>query len=215
MVAIPDVLTLEYIAERWPRLYHMAEAGTWPSIQQHGLLSTSALLDLFEIAGPERDQIEAERRPESIPIHHPVHGTAWVRDNKPTIESVLQRTLVGMSVPDWYRTLNHRVFFWLTEDRLNRLRAAPPYRDRKHDIIILDTGSLLTSLSEIVELSPINSGATHPAANYSRGIGTFRRISDYQWKERLLLSRREPIVELTVPYSVQDPSSFLVEVQTR
>lgn len=215
MVATPDVLTPEYISERWPRLYHMAEAGTWSSIQHHGLLSTAALLDLFEITGPKRHQIEAQRRPETIPIHHPVHGTAWVRDNKPIIESVLQRTLLGMSVQEWYRTLNHRVFFWLSEDRLNRLRAAPPYRDRKHDILILDTGRLLTALSDIVELSPINSGATHPAANYPRGIGTFQRIRDYQWKERLLTSRQEPIVELTVPYSVQEPSRYLVEVQTR
>jgi hypothetical protein len=36
---------------RSPRLYHMAEADTWDSIREHGLLSTSALLDLFEIKG--------------------------------------------------------------------------------------------------------------------------------------------------------------------
>ncbi len=45
------VLTAEYIADRWPRLFHVAEAGSWPSIQAHGLLSTSALLDLFGSAG--------------------------------------------------------------------------------------------------------------------------------------------------------------------
>jgi hypothetical protein len=31
-------------------LYHMAERGSWGSIQRHGLLSTSALLDLTKCA---------------------------------------------------------------------------------------------------------------------------------------------------------------------
>lgn len=34
------------LAERYPRLFHMAAAGSWPSIERHGLLSTSALLDI-------------------------------------------------------------------------------------------------------------------------------------------------------------------------
>jgi hypothetical protein len=33
----------------------MAEAGSWPSIKRHGLLSTTALLDLFEIPAPDRE----------------------------------------------------------------------------------------------------------------------------------------------------------------
>jgi hypothetical protein len=76
-------LTAEYLATRWPRLFHMAEADSWASIQQHGLLSTTALLDLYEVTGPERDVIESVRRPESVRIEHPIHGTAWIRDNKP------------------------------------------------------------------------------------------------------------------------------------
>jgi hypothetical protein len=96
-VSIPDNLTATYIAERWPRLFHMAESGSWPSIEERGLLSTSALLDLFEIDGPERYSIESRRRPESVEITHVDHGTAWIRDNKPINETVLKRTLVGMT----------------------------------------------------------------------------------------------------------------------
>ena len=40
-----------------PTLYHMAECGSWPSIRRHGLLSTSALLDLYGVQGAERDVI--------------------------------------------------------------------------------------------------------------------------------------------------------------
>ena len=38
-----------------PTLYHMAEGGGWPAIRQHGLLSTSALLNLYGVEGPQRE----------------------------------------------------------------------------------------------------------------------------------------------------------------
>ncbi len=210
----PDVLTADYIVERWPVLFHMAEEGSWASIQRFGLRSTTALLDLYGIEGPEREAIEAARRPESVPIDHPEYGTAWIRDNKPINETVLRRTLVGMTEREWYRTLNGRVFFWLTEERLNRLRNAPPYRDRKHDILLVSTERLLAGFGETVELSPLNSGAVHPGAKYTRGVGTFARISEYPWRERCRVAPAEPIVELTVPYLVDEAASVVIDVRT-
>ena len=62
---------LEELAELNPVLFHMAAEGSWPSIQQHGLLSTSALLDFFEIEGGEREKIEDRHRPKSHPRHEP------------------------------------------------------------------------------------------------------------------------------------------------
>ena len=215
MVAAPEVLTPDYIAGRWPRLFHMAEAGSWPAIRQHGLLSTTALLDLYEIHGDERDQLESARRPESVPIHHPRHGTAWIRDNKPINETVLRRTLVGMTELEFYRLLNGRVFLWLTEIRLRRLRGAPPYRGRTHDVLVVDTGRLLAAYATTVELSAMNSGAVHPAANYPRGAGTFSRISEYPWAERRKTAPAEPIVEVTVPYAIPDIADHIVEVRER
>jgi hypothetical protein len=61
----------------------MAEAGRWPSIARHGLLSTSALLDLFEVHGARRGELEAQHRPESVTLRHPRHGLTVVRDPKP------------------------------------------------------------------------------------------------------------------------------------
>jgi hypothetical protein len=106
------------------------------------------------------------------------------------------------------------VFFWLTEDRLSRLRNAPPYRARPHDILILSTERLLDAHANDVELSPLNSGAVHPAANYPRGAGTFQPIEDYPWTSRLALSPTEPIVELTVRYMVSNPASLAVDIRT-
>lgn len=193
----------------------MAEAGSWPAIQRHGLLSTSALLDVFEIEGDLRDRLESARRPQSVPIEHPVHGTAWIRDNKPINETVLRRTLVGATEPEFYRLLNGRVFLWLTENRLARLRAAPPYRHRRHDILVVSTERLLSAYSDRVELSPINSGAVHPAANYPRGPSTFTRIADYPWAQRKRTAPIEPIVEMTVPYAISDIADHVVDVRER
>lgn len=211
----PELLTADYLAERWPRLYHMAEAGSWASIQTHGLLSTTALLDLFEITGHTRDAIEAARRPESVKITHCVHGDAWIRDNKPINTTVLRRTLEGMSEADWYRTLNGRVFFWLSETRLNKLRGAGAYGAREHDILTVDTARLLAVHGHQVELAHLNTGAVHAGAKYPRGVGTFRPINEYRWLDRVRVSSGEPIVELTVPYSVPGLRDMIIDVQRR
>jgi hypothetical protein len=65
-----------------------------------------------------------------------------------------------------------------------------------------------------VELSPLNSGAVHPAADYPRGVGTFSRVADYPWQKRLSAAPSEPIVELTVPYSVDDIAELVVDIKT-
>jgi hypothetical protein len=191
----------------------MAEAGSWDSIRRHGLLSTSALLDLFEIVGDERAAIESHRRPEPVAITHPKHGTAWIRDNKPINETVLRRTLLGMTEDEWYRTLNARVFFWLSTDRLDRLRNAGPYRLRSHDILTVDTRLLLDKHSGLVELAHLNTGAVHPSANYPRGVGTFQPVDTYPWAQRLATSPSEPIVELTVLGAVPNIEELALEVK--
>lgn len=208
-------VTPEELVARYPRLWHMAEAGSWESIQRRGLLSTSALLDLFEIEGDQRLAIESSRRPRSVTVEHPRHGTAVIRDNIPLIEKVLARTLVGMSPTEWYEALNGRVFFWLSEARLERLRNAPAYREREHDILTVDTASLLERHLHEVTLSPLNSGATHPGAKYTRGVDTFQPLHRYPWRERIRKNGKEPVVELAVGYAVPDIVSHVIAVERR
>ena len=73
----------EVLIRTYPTLYHMAEHGSWPGIRKLGLLSTSSLLDLFEISGKARHEMESKRRLESVQIRHPIYGEAVVRDQKP------------------------------------------------------------------------------------------------------------------------------------
>jgi Family of unknown function (DUF7002) len=61
-------VTPEELAKVYPWLYHMADAQSWESIRRDGLLSTSALLDLFEVKGQQRAQIEKRHRSEAVEI---------------------------------------------------------------------------------------------------------------------------------------------------
>jgi Family of unknown function (DUF7002) len=197
-------MDVDALCSRYPSVYHMATLGSWPSIQRRGLLSTSALLDLFEIAGDERQRIEATRRPESVTITHAAHGSATIRDQKPLHDSMLQRCLQGkMTVEQWHRLLNGRVFFWVDENRLNVLRQARAYRDERQTVIFADTRKLVERYGPRIRLAHINTGATRSVFHY-RDFDTFRAIEDFS---------KPKVVELTVDYSVPDLADFVVSVE--
>lgn len=198
-----------------PTLYHMAEAGSWPSIRRHGLLSTSALLDAWGVTGSERDAIEAARRPGGVAIDHPTLGRAVVRDQKPMDDAGLRRCLRdGLTPTDWYRLLNERVFFWLTRARLHRLLDAKPYRELEHDVLELDAAALVAAHRARITLSPINSGATKPFAA-PRGRDTFLPLSDYPYSRwRACRPSGERVVELTVTGGVRDVERFVRRAAT-
>ena len=163
-----------------PTLFHMAEAGSWPSIRRHGLLSTSALLDLYGVRGAARERIERRRRPEGVPLSAPGLEGALVRDQKPLGEEGLRRCLRnGMAPEDWYAIL-------------------------AHDMLELDAAALVAACRAAIALAPINTGFTGraPAA---RGPDTFRSIADYPFAEqKRRRGRADAVVELTVRGGVPD-----------
>lgn len=201
------------LCELHPRLFHMADAASWPGIRQAGLLSTSALLDRFEIAGPARQAIEGMRRPESVAVKHPLHGRAVIRDTKPMTDAALRRCLRGLEPEAWYRMLNRKVFFWLTPGRLARLLGAAAYRDQEPCVLTVDTASLVAAHHDRITLSPINSGSTIRKPQ-PRGADTFIPISDYpfeQWR-RKRGATKEAVVELTVDHAVPDIMTHTLRV---
>src|SRR6266853_1172598 len=167
----------------YPILYHMAAKGSWQSIRQHGLLSTSGLLDLYSIQGDERVAIEDRHRPESATISHPELGTVTIRDQKPMSDAGLQRALQDeLSPTEWYRILNSKVFFWTNVDRLYRLLSARAYRADEHDVLWVNTESVVRAHATRIRLCSMNSGATKPFP-HPRGRDTFLAISDYPWED--------------------------------
>jgi hypothetical protein len=200
------------LVAHFPRLYHMAEANTWESVQRHGLLSTSALLDTFDINGKQRFLIESCHRPQCVVVSHPKRGTAVIRDQKPMSDKALNKCLEGMAPREWYETLNRRVFFWLSRQRLLRLLSARAYRGRKHCVLTLDTSLLLERHLPRITLSPINSGCTIPNPQ-PRGPRTFLSVASYDFE--YWAKKRKPdqaIVELAVEYAVHDITEVAIRV---
>ena len=204
---------LEELTADCPTLFHMAHRGSWPAILERGLLSTSALLDLYGIDGLERQQIEFRHRPKSVEIAADKLPFTVIRDQIPMSDAGLRRALPTRLQPaDWYAILNSRVFFWLTEDRLHRLLQAGAYRDQEHDVLEVDTRSLLEAHRARICFCPYNSGSTvmKPVA---RDESTFARVEDYPYAEwRKTRKRGERAVELTVDYSVPDLSDHVRRV---
>jgi hypothetical protein len=199
------------LLKHYPRLWHMAEDGSFGSIRRNGLLSTTALLDLYGISGGKRERLERRHRPECVTITKKGLPDAVVRDQKPMREGPLAGCLMdGLTPADWYQILNNRVFFWLSRDRLRSLLGARAYRDRAHTVLTVDTASLVKAHRDRIELSPINSGATlyNPP---QRGLGTFSAIVDFPFEERRKSrSAAKSIVELVVRGGVLDIGDHLI-----
>lgn len=199
------------LIKHFPRLWHMAEDGSFESIRKHGLLSTSSLLDLYDITGQERVALESERRPESVTVAKAGFPNAIVRDQKPMTESALKKCLAKDVTPtQWFEILNGRAFFWLSRDRLRGLLGARAYRGRPQTVLTVDTASLLKAHKERIELSPLNSGATIYKPQ-PRGRDTFLPIADYPFEEwRKKRRSGEPVVELVIRDGVPDIANHLV-----
>lgn len=190
---------------------HMPVA--WESIQNYGLMSTSALLDFFEIKGAEREAIESRHRPESVKITHSRYGTAVIRDQKPMTDKGLIRCLRDEMTPrEWYVNLNQYVFFWVTSERLSKLLNARPYRAQKHCVLTVDTELLLEQYCDQIRLTALNSGNTKPFP-HPRGQATFLPLDEYPYQERLKKgNKKDAVVEFAVKSSVPDIADFVIKV---
>lgn len=178
----------------------MAELGSWPSIRRHGLLSTTALLDLFEIQGPKRLRLESQWRARSERISHPIHGAAVIRDQYPMPERELKGLLTGgMETRQWYELINGKTFFWADKKRLVWMLGA--YRDRPHCVLTVDTRSLLNRHMYEIWLTDQNSGSVY--GKKPRGLDTFKKVRDF---------RSRWVVEVAVGYSVPDAADLTTSV---
>jgi hypothetical protein len=207
-------MELSLLIDRYPTLYHMAEDGAWPSIREHGLLSTQALVDLFDPPADVRVDILGAVRRDSIEIEHPIYGRARVRDQRPLkfIDSVLTP---GTSRAEFLDALNGRVFFWLSYERLTRLLGARLYRNRRQMVLHVDTAALLETYGALAELAPYNTGSMHVPTAPPRGADVFVPIVDYPYDEwRRRRTNTDAVVELVIPYAVPDIARYVTRVET-
>jgi hypothetical protein len=203
-------MNIDEFVNRYPKLYHMAEANTWEHIKNFGLLSTSAILDLHKINGNDRLQYESMHRPEMIGIGSNFAPTMSLRDQKPMSDMRLFLALAGSSTPrQWYELLNQRVFLWATEARLTTLLSAKHYKNTLHDVLTIDSASFVSMYASQIELCHMNSGNTFPIP-HRRTPEIFQPIHSYPVKPSGAPIR--DVAEVTVLYAVPDMSSYVKSV---
>jgi hypothetical protein len=202
-------MRVEDLIARYPVLYHMAERGSWPSIRGKGLLSATASLDLSTVSAEARTELESRRRPTSVTLTLKDKAPLVLRDQKPMSDARLSNCLLdGITPQQWYEFINGKTFFWATLARLQRLLAA--YGDQEHDVLLVDTQSLVQAHQSRMWLCHMNSGNTTPWA-HPRNYGIFKRIGDYP-----VTSTGRPIkevAEVVVDYSVPDIKDHVREVR--
>lgn len=200
---------------RHPRLHHMTEAGAWPSIRRHGL-RTAAQLAQEALPGSAAAALLGTRRTRSVRLDHPEIGAVVLRDQLPLRPHILRERLIGMTEAEWLAALNERVFLWPRRERLDELLAARSYREREHDVLGVDTASLLAAHGDRVELSAINSGATLWPNAALRGTGTFLPVADYPYADRLTArGAAGALAEVTVLGGVPDIADHVVAIERR
>ena len=208
-------LNLSHATSLPPTLYHLTQVENWPSIQQYGLLSTQALLDLVRLSDAERKCVENQHRAQRVMLPNGV----MISDQKPMPPTALARCLHSVTPEQWYALLNSKVFFWPDIERLHRLRRV--YRMQSQIVMVIDTERLLARHAERVALTPINTGNARrqPAI---RGPHTF--VPYTTWLESSWNSETEALhtrprsrthkpAELAVSYAVPDVMDCLIKVQ--
>ena len=213
MTTLPVGVDPDVIAATYPRLYHLTHVENWDLIRRLGLLSTSALLDLFGIHGDFRRRLESSNRRDLVPLRNNAYGMAILRDQKPMDDSGLERALTdGMSPRDWYRLVNQHVFFWVDRGRVDRLLGARAYRNKRHALLVARTQELLDRHADRTVLSPLNTGATKPMP-HRRGKNCFVPLASYPfayWKGKRNV--RDAVVELAIPGAVPNVIEVLERV---
>ncbi len=64
-------MRVEELVRNYPRLFHMAAAGAWPSIAAYGLLPTRDIVATSALTGAERALIVHHQRRRPVTFDHP------------------------------------------------------------------------------------------------------------------------------------------------
>ncbi|MHB8141065.1 MAG: DUF7002 family protein [Vulcanimicrobiaceae bacterium] len=203
-------MNVDTLIEQYPVLWHMADVRNVEGILQHGLLSTSQLLRLYEVKGREREEIEAQHRRDTIPISSASLPTCYIRDQRPMSASRIAASLTDASPEEFFRFLNGHVFFWPSESRLSRMNNAPPYRDAPQLVFALNSGPFIRAHEARIRLSPINSGCTTPYA-HARSIRMFERIDEFDWNARKM-RKSDRVAEIAVLNAVPNVWEYVLRL---
>jgi hypothetical protein len=210
-------MNLADLVSLYPQLHHMAEGGSWASIQQIGLRTTKQLVDECDPDPVTRQEILGQRRKRSFKLSHPAVGAVTIRDQGPLGLHNLRPALTDMTVEEWLDALNDRVFLWAHPDRLTKLLKARLYRDSIHDVLVVDTARLVDAHRDRIRLAGMNTGSTIFPNAPKRGRDTFQKIESFPFEERRSARKAlvDNVVEVCVLDGLHDVTDFVIRVERR
>lgn len=153
-------MTLQEFCDKRPYLYHLTDRTNLPIIlKTKSLFSTK---DIANFALPKKDVKGFLRGKRDNHVTLTANGIEYkIRDQKPILLTVLNRSLSGGDAGDFIELLNTRVFWWPTLTRL--IRHYNRYESESPIILRVNSADIL-ELNKNVEFCHLNSGATrcHP-----------------------------------------------------
>jgi len=206
-------MNVSELISTYPRVFHSASGLAWPSIKQHGLLSTERLLHLFDVSPERQKELLTQRRSKSVKLAAPGLPSAVIRDQKP-MKFLEEKIEPGGSVESFLTAINSRVFFWPSVERLERLRNAKEYRNVEQVILHLDTKMLVERYECQIELCRFNSGAITQRNHPLRSRESWVAIGRYPHSEyRRRHGRVGALAEVTVLDAVPDVLELVVDIE--
>lgn len=202
----------EDLIARHPEVYHVASTASWPSIQEHGLLSTAALLDLHGVRPHDRERLLRHKRVDSTQLSTPNLGVAVIRDQKP-LKFISEKIDPSSSLESFLEALSSRVFFAPTRERLKRLLNAREYRGSPQVVLAVDTRALVTAHEHTIRLCRCNSGACTQVNHPIRGHESWQSISTYPYDDYRRRYKGQALVEVTVLQAVPDILKMTTRVE--
>lgn len=141
----------EFVRLVGARLVHLTLAGNLPSIRRQGLLPPARLAAL---AGVDPAAILLRAAPVTLATPG---GEVTLNHQRPLRAGRRGGWLDGMSVEDWARQLDERVFLWPVR---RGARFAGSLGDRGGALALqIDAAALFDAAADRIDLSPINSGS--------------------------------------------------------
>jgi len=206
-------MNVSELISTYPRVFHSASGLAWPSIKQHGLLSTERLLHLFDVSPERQKELLTQRRSKSVKLAAPGLPSAVIRDQKP-MKFLEEKIEPGGYVESFLTAINSRVFFWPSVERLERLRNAKEYRNVEQVILHIDTKMLVERYEFQIELCRFNSGAITQRNHPLRSRESWVAIGRYPHSEyRRRHGRVGALAEVTVLDAVPDVLELVVDIE--
>jgi hypothetical protein len=170
----PRGVNTDRFVELCPTLWHVAPAGAWDAISRQGFRTAQQLIDASNADPPERERLTTEPRPEAVTLS--VDGEkAVLRDQGALFARKSLADVLGphLTVADWVKTLNRRVFLFATKAAADTMLEKYVARDGAQDLIVLSPWKLVQCVPSRIELSAQNSSALARRAGSEKGADTF------------------------------------------